>query len=362
MDPKKVFQGLYTGLNIADAYQKGGYQAMTPEVGLSAFFDRRFSDASTLGTTIQGLIRLSRKDFPALANREEVYFYSGPNRLAGYIYRADVSRGVVLYVHGMAGMADDQYAIGQNYFLTHGYSVFAIDLTASGRSEGHGVPGLHQSALDVFSAIKYLQNRPDFENMPLYLFGHSWGGYGVAASLAFRPKVNAVVSLSGFDTPLKEMVSIPSAKIGLPVLLPRDDIEEPLHRRGGEYYDLCASKAILDSGVPTLIFHGEQDTTVPLKGASIFEVAEGSNVEKVLCPSKVHMDIFFTDASNAYANQVLSMANDLSGRYGKAIANVPPAELNAFLKSFDPRMTSVLDDAVFGRIDAFFASHLDNIS
>ena len=357
MDPKKIIQGLYTGLNIADAYQKGGCSALTPEVALSAFFDRRFSDASTLNATIFSHLYLSRKDFPALAEREEVTFLSGSNYLAGYLYRASLSRGLVLYVHGMNGMADDLYSIGQNYFLTHGYDVFAIDLTASGRSEGHGVPGLHQSALDVSAAIAYVTSRYDLMSQPLYLFGHSWGAYGVCASLHFPSSVRAVAALSGFDTPLKEMAAVPAARVGFPMALPTEGLDEPLRIRAGANYNLSASKSIASSGVPTLLIHGAKDSTVPLQGASTYEATEAPNATKLLCPDKGHMDIFYDSTSIAYANQVKDMARELTERYGKLVSNVPQDEWNAFLNRFDPRMTSVLDENLFGKIDSFFASH-----
>lgn len=357
MDPKKVIQGLFTGLNIADSYMKSG-QKMSPEVGLSAFFDRRFSDIDNLEHDIRYYVYCCRKDYPLLQDREVVSFYSGRNLLKGYLYRTEgVSRGLVLCVHGMAGMADDFYALSQNYFLNHGYDVFAIDLTASGASEGHGIPGLHQSALDVAAASDYLDSRIDVKNLPRYFFGHSWGGYGVSASLAFHPHVRAIAEVSGFDTPLKEMTAIPGAKLGVEVVLPREDIEEPLRVRAGEYYDLSASKAIMESGVPSLLLHGEDDQTVPIRHASIIESAEGHNVTKLFFPGKGHMDIFYAPSSIAYARNVMGMAQELTARYGKDVARIPKNEMKNFLSSFDKRMTSVPDEALYGPILEFFASH-----
>ena len=356
MDRKKVLQGLFTGLSIADAYEKSGNK-ISPEVGLAAFFDRRFSDASALGSHVYDYLRCCRKDLPILNEREEGKFVSGSNRLAYYLYRAPLAKGLILYVHGMAGMADDQYAVNQAELLRRGYDVFAIDLTASGRSEGRGIPGLHQSALDVAAAGEYIASRYDLNGMPLFLFGHSWGGYGVAASLTFLKNVKAVASFSGFDSPLKEMVAIPAAKVGMPFTLPTDQIEEPLKMRAGPYYDLSASDAIASSNVPTLLVHGDLDTTVPLKTASIMNFAHGGEVERLLLPNRGHMDVFYSDRSNAYAETVRAMMDSYAERYGKTIDRIPVAEWEELLSRFDPRMASEVDEAVFDRVDDFFMRH-----
>lgn len=356
MDPKKVLQGLYTGLNIADAYLKTG-QKMSPEVGLSALFDRRFSDLEAWKHSIRSLVYCSRDDFPSLQEREVVSFLSGPNRLKGYLYRASVCRGVVLYVHGLSDMADGLYAVGEDYFLRHGFDVFAIDLTASGGSEGHGIPGLHQSALDVVAASTYLDSRADLCGLPRYFFGHSWGGYGVSASLKFHPTVRAVAEVSGFDSPLKEMTAIPMGKMGITEALPRAGIEEPLRQRAGEYYDLSASEAVAHNNVPILLLHGERDTTVPLKTAALIDFASGPNVTKRYFPDRGHMDILYDAASVAYAKPIMEMAGALTKQYGRDIAHIPVEELSRFTSSFDKRMTSLPNEDIFGAAAEFFAAN-----
>ena len=356
MDPKKVLQGLYTGLNIADAYLKTGQKA-SPEVGLSAFFDRRFSDVDAWKENIRSMVYCSREDYPSLNEREIVAFQSGPNRLKGYLYRAPISKGLIVYVHGLAGMADDLYAVGEDYFLRHGFDVFAIDLTASGASEGHGIPGLHQSALDVAAASSYIDSRVDLCGLPRYFFGHSWGGYGVAASLHFHPNVRVVVAVSAFDTPLKEMMAIPAGKLGISQAMPREGVEGPLRNRAGEYYDLSASESIAQSNIPVLLLHGERDTTVPLSLASLIDAADGPNVTKRYYPEKGHMDILYSNESVAYAKPVVEMSRELTTRYGRELSRIPKQERTRFASSFDKRMTSVANEEVFGLSTEFFAHH-----
>ena len=166
MDKKKVLEGLFTGLEIANSVRNSGSK-MDPSVALSAVFSRRMSDEESFASSIESKIYLSRKDFPLLSSREEFRFVSGKNRLAGYLYRAEgIAKGLVLYVHGIKGQADDNYAIWQNRFVASGYDVFAIDLTASGRSEGLGIDGLSQSAVDANNAFSFLTSCSDIPHEP----------------------------------------------------------------------------------------------------------------------------------------------------------------------------------------------------
>jgi len=357
MDAKKFFQALFTGANVGEAFQNAEGRILDPSIALAAAFSRRFSDEDSFEKTLDSKIFLSRKDFPSLKEREVVRFPSGKNMLCGYLYRVDLAKGLLIYVHGIKGQADDYYAIGEDYFVRMGYDVFAIDLTASGRSQGMGIDGLHQSALDVKAAYEYILSRGDFDAMPKYLFGHSWGAYGVGASLNFpavRP--NAIAVLSGFDTPLKEMLGLPASKIGFEVDFGKEELEAALKARCGEYYDLSASKGIRNSKVPAIVLHGDNDTTVPMK-ASIFGALNEDEATKVLIPSRGHADVFLCDESVAYANDVRGMGKVMTDVYGKDVTQIPKGMMDSFLSSFDRRMTSLINVKVFEKIVGFFDAH-----
>lgn len=358
MDGKKIMQGLFTWLNIGEAYDKAEGWLLDPGIAIAAVFSRRFSDERSFDKTVDSLIFLSRKDFPSLAEREEVRFPSGKNMLRGYLYRNELSKGLVLYVHGIKGQADDYYAIGEDYFVRKGYDVFAIDLTASGRSEGMGIDGLHQSALDVKAAYEYIRSRGDFEHCPIYFFGHSWGAYGVAASLNF-PNVRpcAIAAMSGFNTPLEEMLALPSSALGIPLDIGKEDLKAALKARGGEYHDLSASKGVASSGIPSLIIHGELDETVPLDWSSAYRALEDKDAAKLLLPGRGHADVFLSDASLEYAKNVRAMAKEFTDVNGKDMDAVSAERKQEFLSRFDRRMTSCVNEPLFDKIDAFFLKH-----
>jgi len=358
MDVNKILAGLRMGLNIADAVKEAGGDILDPNVGLTLFFDRRFSNASTLGRTVDSLVYLFRDDFPSLSFREVVSFPSCGNTLKGYLYRTAQTwhKGLVLYVHGLTGQADDIYAIGQDRFLSAGYDVFAIDLTASGRSGGNGIPGLHQSALDVKAATEYLSTRGDLNGMPLFFFGHSWGAYGVAASLNFASvRPHAVAAVSGFDNPLAEMMAIPQEKVGFPIPVDRAPLEEALRRRAGEHYSLSASRGIAESGVPALVVHGQDDHTVPF-AVSTYAMLGTSHAEKLLLPGG-HMDLFFSPEAASRAKETKQKAGAMLKTEKIDLASLPKESLEQLRSCFDRRGNSILNERLFGAVDAFFTEH-----
>ena len=86
-----------------------------------------------------------------------------------------------------------------DYFAQHGYYVFAYDATAMDKSEGDGLGGVPQGVIDLDHAISFVESNDDIPDLPIVLFGHSWGGYCVSAVLKYHPEVRAVIECSGFN-------------------------------------------------------------------------------------------------------------------------------------------------------------------
>ena len=53
----------------------------------------------------------------------------------------------------------------------------------------------------LFDYGQTLVNEERFNGLPVYLFGHSWGGYAVCAVLRTNHKIKAVASVAGFNKP-----------------------------------------------------------------------------------------------------------------------------------------------------------------
>ena len=115
--------------------------------------------------------------------RSEFTFNSGKNTLTGYEYGEENNRGLIVISSGLGGTGD-YYMEFITRFLDDGYRVITYDNTGVARSEGSGTRGLYQSAIDIDALLTYIETQSKYDNLPVYLIGHSWGGYGVCAALA----------------------------------------------------------------------------------------------------------------------------------------------------------------------------------
>ena len=116
-------------------------------------------------------------DFDGLQRTKYEFCSNEGQKLAGYLYRfGENQRGIVVMAHGFGGGGHNSYMDCANYFARHGYYVFSYDATGNDESEGEGVGGLPQGVIDLDYAITFVEESGNFPDLPIALFGHSWGG------------------------------------------------------------------------------------------------------------------------------------------------------------------------------------------
>jgi pimeloyl-ACP methyl ester carboxylesterase len=247
-------------------------------------------------------------------------FYSGKNKLQGYIYGKRDAKALVVIAHGLGGRAAS-YSPEALWFVSRGYRVFMYDCTGTAASEGKGTMGTAQSVIDLAAALEYIRTDAALREFPVLLYGHSWGGYAVAAVLAKDYDITASVSISGYNTPgavvyeQAKRIMGPLAGIEYPFIM-----MENFFRFGGEAF-VSAVSAINTSGIPILIVHGTGDNQIFFDGASIIarkhEITnpaaeylvrdeEGRNGHKNLFLAGEYLDSEFMEQVNAFYKKYLN--------------------------------------------------------
>ncbi len=291
-------------------YFGGGYIAalIVPD----AIFGNRLSEIND-EKSFSKIVYYSQKDYPALSNRTEITFASGDHSLTGYFYQAKEAKGTFVFAHGIHGYADDETAMIQNSILESGYSVFAIDLTASGRSEGEGIKSLAQGAYDVEAALNYLFSQNQFYAplSNLYLAGYSWGAYSVSASLNFDypSKISGVLCFSGFDNPEGAMMAMARNYVGFLADLNAPVFDWGLATKIGDDRHLSGSEGILNSGTKAYLVQGDADSTVPLSCSLYNALEDGSQVKRVLRKGFDHSRPWLSENSAEIAKTLQNQAN-----------------------------------------------------
>ena len=295
--------------------------------------------------------------------RLNVEFHSGENILQGYIYGLENEnpKALLVFSHGIT-VGHEMYINSLMWFVEQGYLVFAYDATGSCTSEGSGTVGLVQSALDLHNALLFAEQCERFEGLPVFLLGHSWGGYAVAAVQNFDHNIQAAISVSGYADPV-EMLELGAelntrmpnfAKAMTPFIWGYNKATF------GEYSSLNAVDGINRSGIPNLIVHGELDDYVDFYRASIFSKQESitnPNAEfyAVSSPYANHENLWRGDEGNAYMLNFRQKLAELAEAYhGDELEE----QLDKLYAQADRELTNQVNLEMLQRFDQFYQKNL----
>ena len=182
--------------------------------------------------------------------------------LSGYLYSTGSEpKGIVVIAHGF-GSGHNFYMEAANFFAQNGYDTFAYDVTGNDESEGEAIGGIPQGVIDLDNAISFVEDSGNFPDVPIMLFGHSWGAYSACSVLEYHPEVAAVIAISGcnkssdvFEVGAKEQLG-PFTALMMPCIR--------LHERikFGKYAKSTAMKGFKSSDTRVMVVHSEDDNVV----------------------------------------------------------------------------------------------------
>ena len=189
-------------------------------------------------------------------------------KLAGYKYYKEnnsKAKGVIVIAHGMGCGGQNAFMEVADAFTSAGYLVFSYDATGNGTSEGDGIGGLPQGVADIDYALNFVKKQPEYQGLPIMLFGHSWGAYSVCAVLNFHSDIDAVISVAGFNqsSDLLEQQGEKYTGAAVNLLLPYVKGYERL--LFGKYASATAMGGFEKTDTRIMVMHSKDDVTVPVK-------------------------------------------------------------------------------------------------
>ncbi len=193
--------------------------------------------------------------------RREFFFKSNENKLKGYYYPSEKNKGLVVVVHGFKAGSDDLLPLTE-YLVVKGYNVFTYDGTGAHDSEGESCVGMCQALIDLDNALNFIKSTSPYREQPLFLVGHSQGGYAVTSVLAIHDGIKAV----GGIAPMNDGANILAekgeqyvgqiAKIGKPAI---DAYQKLVFK---DYVKYNGVKGINSCSVPVFIAQGHDDDVI----------------------------------------------------------------------------------------------------
>ena len=209
---------------------------------------------------------------------EDVRFSTEDGRQLHGWYIAGRGPTTILWFHGNGG--NISHRVDELALVHHrlGVNVFIFDYQGYGRSEGR--PSERATYQDARAALEYLHSRPDVDTGKIVYFGRSLGAAVVVELAVAHPPLGLV--LVGSFASLADM-----ARVHYPFL--------PAGLLVRDRYDSLARIARVDR--PVIMFHGDQDATVPLSQAQKLFDAAGEPKELHVLAGAGHNDTYSTGGS-----------------------------------------------------------------
>ncbi|MCQ2742735.1 MAG: lysophospholipase [Bacilli bacterium] len=354
MKPKTKNRILF-GVGIALSVLVLSIAPMLPvsSIIVGSIFNGRASTSEDLSTNRECYIYKIRKDIPSLSSRTEFTFESDENVLTSYLYEVPNPKGLVIAAHGLTSQADGVDANYQTYFVEKGWDVLAVDLTASGKSEGKS-HYLDQSAIDVANAVKAASKWEKTKNLKTCLVGHSWGAYGALASYEYESSPKAVASFASFIQPDLEMIDSSRKGLGDFADATKWCMDLGLVALRGSKGFLNAADALKkNSDAKVILVQGELDETVTSYSGSYYKSASFGNerTTPIYLKGRTHTDLFYSDAALTYKKDIVDPKLEELGDWNKLSLE----DKKAFESSIDKEKTSELNVSLFDQIESIFA-------
>ena len=253
--------------------------------------------------------------------RTEISFMSDKVRIQGYYYERENPLGIVITAHGLHSGADDYLPI-QKYFYDNGFNVFSFDYKGTYSSGGDSTVGACESLVDLDHAIEFVKSYPKFKGLPLFLFGHSWGGYAACAALSLHKDIKAAASVSGMadgHTIINDKAKEYAGKMHYMTKAYIVVYQRYLFK---EYVDYDSIKGINSVNIPIYIAHGIDDRVI-----NYFSQSITSRKKDITNPNVVyydglgfhgdHNDILLSFDAIHYRKEIESMLHRLEEEKGE---------------------------------------------
>jgi fermentation-respiration switch protein FrsA (DUF1100 family) len=191
-------------------------------------------------------------------------------------------------------------------------------MRSHGKSDGNKIYVGYKEWLDVKAVVKYIKEKPLYNNVPVIVFGLSLGGATAINAIGEIANIDGLISLSAFSS--WEEVFYDNMSASVPKIIAK--IEKPFIslvtylKFGANSCTIKPKKTIEKLGNrPALLMHSKDDTQVPYRNFERLIYHAPSHVETFIREGDIH---FMTEnfgnpkIDEEYIEKIIQFINKLN--------------------------------------------------
>lgn len=288
--------------------------------------------------------------------RTTFLFPSGKWMLQGYFYPCNGAKGMVVVCHGMHAGADD-YIPFIEYFVKNGYAVFTYDCQGTYASEGDSTVGMCTPLVNLDHALTYIEKDRQLSKYPLFLFGHSWGGYAATSVLSIHKNIRGCAAVAPFNSGYTlfvekgEQYTAPFQDM-LKSDFPKEFLNVYQSILFKDYTKYDAVQGINSTKIPVYIAHGNRDFVIGFSHQSVIshkdEIRKRNVTYYVGTGAQAgHNTVLHSPRAVAYQEKVEKDLKRLKKEYDRELTSEEQAE---FCKGIDHALYSEVNTEMMQEI------------
>ena len=226
------------------------------------------------------------EEFGLVAEHFFVQTEDGLN-ISAYEVAVDSPKVVIICLSGIHNPSVTAYFGHARLFKEHDYATILLDMRAHGESDGNKIGLGYKEWLDVKAIVKYIKEKPLYNDVPVIIFGLSMGAATAINAIGEIPEIDGLISLSAYSS--WEEVFYENMSAVAPKII--SDIEKPFVslvtfiKFGATGCSIKPKKEIVKLGNrPALLMHSKDDSQVPY-----------TNFERLLKHAPSHVETFIRD-------------------------------------------------------------------
>ncbi len=281
--------------------------------------------------------------------REEFTIDSDGVPLASYYYKSGLNKGLVIVCHGLHSGNDDYLPIIE-WMVKRGFNVLGFNYKGTYESGGDSCVGMSESLVDLDHVLDYVLKTPRFSSQPLFLIGHSWGGFAVTSISSLKKNVKAVAALAPMNDAYNMMVDKGGEYIAHIADSNKPMFDKYQKDKFGDYVNYNGVKGINARFIPYLIAQGLTDKVITMKGTSV-----AAHEDEIINP---YVQFFFRDGDRGGHDNIWHSERSVIYRkevdeqmkeYKKDINT-----LRSYVASVDHHLYSEVDEELMNEIALMF--------